>query len=171
MMPQEYEFKGGLPTPQTVQASDDADLIRAIEAYKFFFPTVSIANAWYGNACAGMIPNKSFLLMMGSAPHPARFSDTPHAAALIDLTVGPMVVELPPGPMICVVNDLNHRSVMEMGLPGPDAGKGGKHLILPPDHTGKVPEGFFTGRPTTNRVLFMLRAFPPRGEMPQASSN
>jgi hypothetical protein len=36
-----YEFKGGFPTPETTQkAYDDADLSRAIEAYKFFYPTV-----------------------------------------------------------------------------------------------------------------------------------
>ena len=41
---QEYAFKGGFPTPETVQqAYDDADLNRAIQAYRFFYPTVSIA--------------------------------------------------------------------------------------------------------------------------------
>ena len=29
-----------------------------------------------------------------------------------------------------------------MGLPGPDAGKGGKHLILPPGYKGEVPAGY-----------------------------
>jgi len=41
---QEYEFKGGYPTPQTIQrAYDDADLNRAIQAYKFFYP-IAILN-------------------------------------------------------------------------------------------------------------------------------
>lgn len=62
-------------------------------------------------------------------------SDTPYGGMNIDLSAGPMVVELPPGPLISVVNDLNQRWVMDMdmGLPGPDAGKGGRHIILPPD--------------------------------------
>ncbi len=55
-----------------------------------------------------------------------------------------MVVELPPGALMCVVNDMNQRYVMDMGLPGPDAGKGGKHLILPPGYKGKIPAGYFT---------------------------
>ncbi len=46
-------------------------------------------------------------------------SDTPYEGANIDLTNGPMVVELPPGPLMCVVNDMNQRYVMDMGLPGP----------------------------------------------------
>ena len=38
----EYAFEGGYPTPATVQrAYDDADLNRAVQAYRFFFPTVS----------------------------------------------------------------------------------------------------------------------------------
>jgi hypothetical protein len=57
---------------------------------------------------------------------------------------------------------------MDMGLPGPDAGKGGKHLILPPGYKGDIPEGFFTGTATTNRVILMLRALPPEGNMQAA---
>ena len=41
-------------------------------------------------------------------------------------------------PLMCVVNDLNQRYVMDLGLPGPDAGKGGKHVILPPNYKGEV---------------------------------
>ena len=79
-----------------------------------------------------------------------------------------MVVELPPGPLMCVVNDMNQRYVMDMGLPGPDAGKGGKHLILPPGYKGEVPAGYFTGTPTTNRVLLLIRAIPPGGDVEAA---
>ena len=37
-----YVFEGGFPTAETVErAYDDADLNRAIGAYRFFYPTVS----------------------------------------------------------------------------------------------------------------------------------
>ena len=37
-----YAFERGFPTAETAQkAYDDTDLIRAIEAYRFFYPTVS----------------------------------------------------------------------------------------------------------------------------------
>ena len=65
---------------------------------------------------------------------------------------------------MAVVNDLNQRYVMDMGLPGPDEGKGGTHIILPPDYKGDVPKGYFAGTATTNRVLFLLRAIPPAGD-------
>jgi hypothetical protein len=61
-------------------------------------------------------------------------------------------------------NDLNQRWVMDLGLPGPDAGRGGKHVFLPPGYAGEVPEGYFAGRSTTSRVLVMLRALPAGGD-------
>ena len=64
--PHGYEFKGGYPTPQTIQkAYDDADLARAIEAYKFFYPSVSILGTWDGNIAAGTVPNKVLLILHG----------------------------------------------------------------------------------------------------------
>src|SRR5580698_1042254 len=164
-------FVGGYPTGDTAQkAYDAADLNTAIQAYKFFYPTVSIESTWKGNAEAGLSTNNQFVILKGS-PKQLVFtpnSDTPYEGANIDLTDGPMVVELPPGPLMCVVNDLDQRYVMDMGLPGPDAGKGGKHLILPPGYKGKVPTGHFTGTPTTNHVLLLVRAIPPHGDVQAA---
>jgi hypothetical protein len=164
-------FAGGYPAGDTAQkAYDDADLNTAIQAYKFFYPTVSIESTWKGNAEAGLTTNNQFVIMKGS-PKQLVFtpnSDTPYEGANIDLTDGPMAVELPPGPLMCVVNDLNQRYVMDMGLPGPDAGKGGKHVILPPGYKGKVPAGYFAGTPTTNRVLLLVRAIPPAGNVDAA---
>lgn len=163
----QYEFKGGYPTPETVQkAYDDGDLARAIEAYKFFFPAVSILGTWDGNIAAGTVPNKVLLLLHGR-PEQVVFtpnSDTPYAGGTLDLSDGPVTLELPPGPLICVVNDLNQRWVMDMGLPGPDAGQGGKHIVLPPGYKGKVPAGYYAGTATTNRVLLLLRAIPQAGD-------
>jgi hypothetical protein len=165
--PSGYEFKGGYPTPETIQkAYDDADLSRAIEAYKFFYPTVSIVGTWKGNIHAGNIINRTILLMHGT-PAQVVFtpnSDTPYAGVCVDLSAGPMVVEIPPGAIMAVVNDLNQRYVMDMGLPGPDAGKGGKHLIIPPGYKGEIPASYYAATATTTRVLLMLRSIPPAGD-------
>ena len=52
---------------------------------------------------------------------------------------GPTVVEIPAGAGPGTVNDAFFRFVIDMGAPGPDKGKGGKYLILPPDYEGKAP--------------------------------
>src|ERR1700761_7296428 len=98
----DYTFKGGYPTPETIQkAYDDADLSRAIEAYKFFYPTVSFEATWRGNLAGGAVANQVFPLLEGS---PAQIvftpnSDTPYSGLPLDLSDGPMVVEIPPGPI------------------------------------------------------------------------
>ena len=65
-----YVFEGGFPTPETVQrAYDDADLNRAVQAYRFFFPTVSGLAIFKGNQAVGVIPNRVFAR---SPPSPSR---------------------------------------------------------------------------------------------------
>jgi hypothetical protein len=169
-----YIFIGGYPTPETVQkAYDDADLNRAIMTYRFFYPSVSIVGTWEGNLKNGVVPNKVFAILDGT-PQQLVFtpnSDTRYAGLLFDLKeTGPMVVEVPAGPIMAVANDLNQLYVMDLGLPGPDKGKGGKHLILPPGYKGKIPTGYFTGTATTNRVLLMLRAIPLQGGVEAAEA-
>ena len=48
-----------------------------------------------------------------------------------------MVVEIPAGCGPAMVTDAFFRFVTDMGRPGPDKGKGGKYLILPPDYHGE----------------------------------
>src|SRR4051794_11227024 len=103
MQPSEYVFHGGFPTPETIQrAYDDADLNRAVQAYRYFYPTVSMAAIWQGNESVGAFGNKGGLLMEG-APTQLVFtpnSDTPYAGLPLDLSIGPIVIELPPGPLM-----------------------------------------------------------------------
>jgi hypothetical protein len=167
-MGEEYRFEGGLPTAETVeQAYDDTDLVRAITAYRFFYPSVSGYCIYKGDLAGGMVTNQTFSVVEDAVglrcftPN----SDTPYAGLVIDLSDGPFVIELPPGALMGVVNDLHQRWVMDYGLPGPDKGEGGKHLLLPPGYRGEVPAGYHAAMPTTNRVLGLLRALPPHGDL------
>lgn len=159
--------KSGFPRPETVaETYDDSDLDRAVEAYRFFYPTVSGMGIWKGNEKAGLVPNKVFGLL-DTKPRHVGFtlnSDTPYGPVLLDLSAGPMVIEIPAGPLIVVAMDVHQRWVADMGLPGPDAGQGGKHLVLPPGHSGEVPGGFHVSRSTTNRVLLGVRSMPVGGD-------
>jgi hypothetical protein len=162
------EFPGGLPTSETIERLyDEADLNRAIQTYKFFYPNISIAGLAAGFEKFGPVNNKKFFILSG-APNQILFtpnSDTPYAALPLDLRAGPITVELPAGPLIGVANDWNFRWVMDMGVPGPDAGKGGKHIILPPDWKGEDPAGYYSGQSSTNRVFLIIRSVPQGGDM------
>ncbi len=163
-----YEFVGGFPTPETARrAHDEADFNRAVQAYRFFYPSVSIMATWKGNVRGGTVANRVFALLEGT---PLQYvftpnSDTPYSGLPLDLTDGPMVLDLPPGPLMSTANDMNQRWIIDMGLPGPDKGAGGRHLIVPPGYDGELPEGFNIGHSTTNRVLVLLRALPKGKDM------
>ena len=55
---------------------------------------------------------------------------------------GPIVVEIPPG-VLGPVDDAFFRFVTDIGLTGPDQGKGGKYLFVHRDYKGAIPEGYF----------------------------
>ena len=96
-------------------------------------------------------------------------TDTIYAIGLLDLERdGPTVVEIPPGAGPGTVNDAYFRFVVDMGAPGPDRGKGGKYLILPPDFEGEAPDGYFVARSRTYTNWLPLRGFLKDGKTDSA---
>jgi hypothetical protein len=98
-------------------------------------------------------------------------SDVIYAMGYLDLKQdGPMVIEAPPG-LQGILDDFWQRPIPsegeidgrrwsgDVGLPGPDKGKGGKYLILPPDFSGKIPPGYLTFRSGTYGVFVFWRGF------------
>lgn len=168
----DYKFVGGYPTEATIQkAYDDADLNRAIQTYKFFYPTVSGAAIGLGNLEMGVTANTVFGTL-DTKPGQVGYtlnSDTPYAPVVIDLSKGPMVVEVPAGPLIVVAMDVNQRWVADMGIPGPDAGKGGKHLILPFGYKGTVPSsGYYVWHSSSDNLTVGVRSLPVGGDVKAA---
>jgi len=120
---------------------------------------------------AGAKPNEVSVVMATAPRHqvPTGNSDTPYAIGTLDLkAAGPMVVELPPGTFIGFVNDHNCRWVLDMGTIGPDKGQGGKHLVLPPDYEGDVPQGYYVGRSKTRKALLAIRSLSTEGDAAKA---
>jgi hypothetical protein len=163
-------FNLGYPDVESAQrAYDAADLNRAITAYRFFYPTVSGAAILQGNLDAGLVPNKVFGTMH-SGPEQKLFTtnnDTPYGPLMLDLGIGPLVIELQPGPLIVCSIDLNQRWVADMGLPGPDAGNGGKHILVPPRWQGDLPagEGIYVHEASSNLQTIGARALPLQGDV------
>jgi hypothetical protein len=166
-----YKFEHGYPTATTVElAYNNTDLGRAIEAYKFFYPTM-VTEALMQLAPPSDKPNQIGIKFAAGPRHQLLTgnSDTPYATGVLDLKAdGPMVIELPPGNFIGLVNDHNTRWVLDMGNNGPDKGQGGKHLVLPPDYKGNIPAGYYVGQSATWKDLFIIRALPPEGNATKA---
>jgi hypothetical protein len=148
----------------------DAAFQRAVTAYRFWYPTVSAEGIMNGNRELGLAENEA-IGIASTGPRQIGFtlnSDTPYGAATVDLSGGPMVIELPAGAYVGLVDDHHQRWVFDMGIPGPDAGRGGKHLVLPPGYDGEVPDGYHVGRSSSFKALVALRALPLDGDLPKA---
>jgi hypothetical protein len=90
-------------------------------------------------------------------------STTIYVFMCIDLKEGPMVVDVPPG-VLGPVDDAYFGWVTDVDLTGPDKGKGGKDLFVPPGYTGKLPSGYFVIRPKTYGNWVFYRAFVQGGD-------
>ena len=85
-------------------------------------------------------------------------SETVYAMTFLDLkNDGPTVIEAPPK-LLGLLDDMWMRYVGDIGALGPDKGKGGKFLILPPDYKGEVPDGYYVMSSKTYGVWVALRA-------------
>ena len=94
-------------------------------------------------------------------------SDVIYAMGYVDLGKdGPLVFDAPPM-LQGILLDFWQRPIPvdggrfagDVGFAGPDQGKGGKFLLLPPGYKGAVPKGYFVCRSGTNNVFVFLRAF------------
>ena len=74
---------------------------------------------------------------------------------------GPMVLEIPPaddGVINGTIMDAWQMPLEDVGPAGVDAGKGGKYLILPPDHAEAVPDGYIVLPSLTWKGYALLRS-------------
>ncbi|WP_199253875.1 DUF1254 domain-containing protein [Mycolicibacterium mengxianglii] len=169
--PESAPLRGGYPLPGTIELAYEAvDLNRAVQAYRHFYRSVSGAALFDGTAAAGARPNEVFGYLDAQPRHVGFTlnSDTPYGAALLDLHAGPMVIDVPEGAFVGAVFDIHQRWILDFGLSGPDAGAGGKHVVLPPGYDADVPDGHHVGTAEAYRVLAAVRAIPQDGDVAAA---
>jgi hypothetical protein len=164
----QLNFFDGVPTDATVNTVyDNLDRMRGLQVYLDNMGGVSIQSVLDGLAREGAdASNKVALfggLMNSKTLVVTANTSTLYAYAGTDLANdGPTVIEIPPG-MLGFLDDAWQRFVGNMGVTGPDKGKGGKYLILPPGYDGEVPQGYFLMKPPTNRNFLFLRGSIAKG--------
>ena len=141
----------------------DALLNRAIQGYKFFYPTVSMVLNFEALDELISKPNHGFVIQL-TTPDIVTLtqnSDTPYGLGWGDASEGPVVVEIPEGPLMGVIDDANFQFVTNMGLVGEEDGAGARYLFLPPGYDGDVPDDYLVRQLKTNHFLICARApFP-----------
>jgi hypothetical protein len=165
-------FAENRPTKETAQTLRDELLFqRATQTYLWAMPLINTLGMKYGSEKVfgegyNVLPiwkKRLDAKTLVTTPN----SDVIYAMSYVDLGKdGPLVFEAPPM-LQGILLDAWQRPIPvdggkffgDVGLPGPDAGKGGKFLLLPPGYTGEVPEGYFVYRSATNNVFVFLRSF------------
>lgn len=165
------EFQDGQPNNATVaKLYDQLDFQYATRAFSDTLQGVSIHSLRKGLQSIGVKDNEVTVfseLMDAKSLFLTANADTIYFMAGIDLSKGPMVIEVPPQ-VLGIVQDAWFRWVIDLGVPGPDRGEGGKYLIVPPGYEGSLPEGEFNiAHSKTTHGVWFARAFMENGNDPK----
>ena len=167
-------FHNDYPTPETSRTLDEELFFqRAVQTYLWSLPAVNMyamkegQEKTFGEGYNVLTIFEKRLKSNTLITTPN--SDVIYGLGFLDLGKdGAMVIEAPPM-LQALINDYWHRAIegpeidgvkyyADIGLPGPDQGKGGKYLILPPGYEGPVDEEkYFVYHSKTYGVFVFLR--------------
>jgi hypothetical protein len=168
-------FQENRPTRDTAKAlSDELLFQRATQTYLWALPLINTLGMKAGSEKVfgggySVLPiwkKRLDAKTLVTTPN----SDVIYAMSYVDLGKdGPLVFEAPPG-MQGILLDFWQRPIPgptiggnafagDVGFFGPDGGKGGKFLLLPPGYSKHVPADYFPYQSATNNVFVFLRSF------------
>src|SRR5215510_13033697 len=166
-------FHNGAPDEETVKrVYDNLDFSRGVEAFLTGMPATSVRAVCDGMQRADVKRNQVFGITEDLMDARSLFltpqTTTVYVITCLDLSGGPMVLQVPSG-VLGPVDDAYFRWVTDIGLTGPDRGKGGSYLFVLPGFTGDLPsEGYFVAKPRTNTLFILFRAFVKDGDIAAA---
>ena len=169
-------FDGGYPTRDGITAlQDELFYQRAVQVYIWALPALNLM-AMKEGAEKKFGAGYNVLAIWKDRLNAKTLITTPNADVIyglgfLDLAKdGPMVIEVPPQ-LQGILDDLFQRPICsigqiegrqwcgDVGLPGPDHGKGAKYVVVPPDYKGQLPAGYLPFRSRSYTVMVFLRAF------------
>jgi len=169
----ELEFFDGLPNETTVEkVYSFLDLSRGVHAFLNGMPAASLYAMLEGLKDIGLEPGDVAItenLLDARSLFLTPNTTTPYITGEIDLKDGPVVLDIRV-PVLGAVNDAFFRYVGDIGVTGPDQGRGGKYLFIGPDYEGDIPEGYFAVKSATYRNWFFLRIIMPDGDLQKSIS-
>ena len=163
------------PTPETIQALKTETLFqRATQTYLWALPLINTMGMKTGSEKAfgegyNVLPiwkKRLDAKTLVTTPN----SDVIYAMSYVDLgRDGALVFDAPPGLQGILLdfwqnpipgpNTGTNAFLGDVGFFGPDEGKGGKYLLLPPGYSKAIPSGYFAYQSATNNVFIFLRSF------------
>src|ERR1700719_2335138 len=143
----QLDFELGVPTQATVKnIYDEMDYQRACQLYIWALPLVE-----FGNLLAileGTTGAKPGDLTIYTGNEQSVFltpnATTPYIFTYLDLAkTGPVVMDIPVGGIAGSALDAWQRALSDLGMTGPDQGKGGKYVFVGPGQEALKAEGAF----------------------------
>ena len=162
------KFLDGAPYSETAErVYDYLDTMRGVDAFLKGMPGASLQALIHGNHDVGAVECHQVMIMDKLMDSTSLFltanTSTMYVIPTLNLKRdGATVVEAPMG-MLGAFNDAWFRYMQDIGPAGPDKGKGGKYLVLPPDYEGDTPEGYFVVKSKTYNVWVFMRASIAKG--------
>lgn len=162
----EVKMDGELPSKESIPLLfDEMDFQQATQCYLWGLPIVAFAewqqihyktfNASSNDLVFYNSYNDRLGILTGNAT-------TPYIMSFIDLAAnGPTVIEMPAGHTAGGLGDFWQREQAVIGEMGPDKGKGGKYILVPPTMKDFKPAGYFIVPCTTVNMFFGFRALDP----------
>jgi hypothetical protein len=169
------KFFDGFPDDATVEkVYDNLDFQRGMQAFLTTMPGASALATREGIRTFG--PDNQTVIVSETLMDSKTLlftanTETVYAYVWLDTKSGPLVIDAPPG-LLGLIDDFWFHYVTDIGAVGPDKGKGGKYLLLPPGYKGDVPkEGYFVVRSRTFGNYFGVRGFLVNGDPKPAAEN
>jgi len=168
------KFFDGFPDDATVQkVYDNLDFQRGVQAFLIAMPGASLLATREGIRSFG--PDNQTVIIFETLMDSKTLTltantETIYALAWLDTKAGPLVVDVPPG-LLGLIDGFWFHYVTDIGAVGPDRGKGGKFLLLPPGYKGDVPDGYFVARSRTFGNWLAMRGFLNNGDPKPAAES
>jgi len=165
-------FFDGFPDEATVKkVYDNLDFQRGVQAFLTSLPCASACAFRTGLRTYG--PDNQTVLIAESLIDSRSLFLTPNTETIYSITwlntqEGPLVIEMPAN-VLGMIDDFWYRFVGDIGSRGQDKGNGGKFLLLPPNYSGNIPEGYFILRSRTFGNFFFFRVFITNGDLAAAT--
>ncbi|QFY12397.1 DUF1254 domain-containing protein [Nonomuraea phyllanthi] len=169
-------LEGGYPTEETAVALDEELFFqRATQTYLWALPAM---NMYAMRTALGDLSGYGYNVMsvFEKRLKPNTLITTPNSDVIYGLTfadlseTGPLVVDVP-ARLQALMDDFWHRPLTgpdidgvrylgDVGIPGPDRGKGGRYLVVPQGYQGEVDaQEYFVFTSPTNGIFIFVRGF------------
>ena len=157
----------GVPDEKTAQkVYDNLDFQRGVQAYLSSIHIASMAGMRMG--LLGFGPANTTVLLFENLMDSKALWLTPNTVSIymvmwLEVKDEPMVIETPPN-VLGIIDDHWFNYVADFGNAGPDKGKGGKFLIIPPGYKGDIPKGYHVAHTETHGHWVIWRGFQVEGD-------